>query len=260
MVTCTTPWLSGASLENTSFARSMIAPSAYGPRSSTVHVAVAPDALVIVTTVPIGNVRWAHVPGGAASYQVAGPLWVRPWGAVPAPGDVDVGAGLDGGADNLDAGFTAAVARRAVGGGAVLRNARGVNVAWAMVVGCGEGTVVFGAAACSTTGAGRSGAEADTVRAPLSTWGGEDDGGAPRCTSASAGPPAIAAHRATGTARRAFLKPRVVRTPPLGQNAGAACPLPHVLKPTQRRFGIVGEPTRGFLWIANPAKRTAGKG
>ena len=52
----------------------MIIPSTYGPRSLTVHDAVAPDELLIVTTVPIGNVLWAHVPGGAASYHVAPPL------------------------------------------------------------------------------------------------------------------------------------------------------------------------------------------
>ena len=74
MVTCTTPWLRGASFWNTSLAKSMIIPSTYGPRSLTVHDAVAPDELLIVTTVPIGNVLWAHVPGGAASYHVAPPL------------------------------------------------------------------------------------------------------------------------------------------------------------------------------------------
>src|SRR5947208_7788539 len=74
MVTCTTPWLRGANLWNTSSARSMIIPSAYGPRSLTVQLAVAPDELLIETTVPMGNDLWAHVPGGAASYHVAPPL------------------------------------------------------------------------------------------------------------------------------------------------------------------------------------------
>jgi hypothetical protein len=38
----------------------------------------------------------------------------------------------------------------------------------------------------------------------------------------------MAAHRTTGTARRAFLGPRVVRAPPLVKNAGAARPPPRV--------------------------------
>ena len=96
MVTCTTPWLRGASLWNTSLARSMIIPSAYGPRSLTVQLAVAPDELLIVTTVPIGRVLWAHVPGGAASYHVAPPLWLRPDGAGAGELEVGFGAGLAG--------------------------------------------------------------------------------------------------------------------------------------------------------------------
>src|SRR5947209_7238704 len=94
MVTCTTPWLRGASLWNTSLARSMIIPSAYGPRSLTVQEAVAPDELLIVTTVPIGNDLWAHVPGGAASYHVAPPLWLRPDGAGAGELELGFGAGF----------------------------------------------------------------------------------------------------------------------------------------------------------------------
>jgi len=103
----------------------MIMPSANGPRSLTVHVAVAPDWLLMVTTVPIGNVRWAHVPGGAASYHVAPPLWERPVGAgAPDPDEPepepDFGAGLAGAAAGLGAGFVVVVVRRtAVVDGAV---------------------------------------------------------------------------------------------------------------------------------------------
>src|SRR5437867_12546684 len=89
-----TPEERGAMRENTSLAKSMIMPSTYGPRSWTVQVAVAPLATsVMCTIVPLGRVRWAHVPGGAASYQVAPPLWALPvGGAVGA--DVDVGLAL----------------------------------------------------------------------------------------------------------------------------------------------------------------------
>jgi len=174
----------------------MIIPSTKGPRSLTVHVAVAPDWLLMVTTVPIGNVRWAHVPGGAASYHVAPPLWVRPDGAgaadpdEPEPG---FGAGLAGAAAGLGAGFTVVVVRRtAVVGGAVLA-----------VVARTRATVL------------------DVVTAvvdssPRSTCGGDANGGGDACMSASAGALAIAAQSATGTARRAFLDPRVVRTPTSG--------------------------------------------
>lgn len=227
------------------------------------HVAVAPDELLIVTTVPIGNVRCAHVPGGAASYHVAPPLWLRPdgAGAVDAePDDPDFGAGLAGAAAGLGAGFTVVAVRRAtVVGGPVdfvarTRRATGVYAAAASVVGGAGATVVSGAATSSSTGAGCCGADAETVRAPLRTWGGDEDGGAAACIRASAGPPAIAAHKATGTARRVFLNARVVRTPPLLQNAGAARPPLHVLKRSQRRFGNSGEPMRGVLWIATSGK------
>lgn len=77
------------------------------------------------------------------------------------------------------------------------------------------------------SGAG-SGADAETATAlPASTCGGIDAGGAEACISASAGPPAIAAQSAMGTARRAFFNPRVVRTPTSPENAGAARPPLH---------------------------------
>src|SRR5437588_10754794 len=104
----------------------MIMPSANGPRSLTLHVAVAPDWLLIVTIVPMGNVRWAHVPGGAASYHVAPPLWLRPDGAGaadPDEPDPDLGAGLAGAAAGLGAGFTVVVVRRTAVGGGVVRTA-----------------------------------------------------------------------------------------------------------------------------------------
>jgi hypothetical protein len=178
MVTCTTPWLSGASFENTSLAKSMIIPSAYGPRSLTLHWAVAPFDALIVTTVPIGNVRCAHVPGGAASYHVAPPLWLRPDGAGaadPDPEEPDFGAGFAGAAAGLGAGFTVVVVWRTtvVDGAADVvvrtRCASGVYVAGASVVGGDGGTVELDAAAWSSTEAGCSGADAETVRAPLRT-------------------------------------------------------------------------------------------
>jgi hypothetical protein len=48
-------------------------------RSSTVHVVLAPvAAFVTVNTVPKGRVGLAHIPGGAAPYQVACPLSLLP--------------------------------------------------------------------------------------------------------------------------------------------------------------------------------------
>src|SRR5438309_6877908 len=114
MRTWMTPVDRGAMRENTSLARSMIRPSTYGPRSETVHVAVAPLATsVMCTTVPLGSVRWAHVPGGAASYQLAPPLWVLPEGAaggaaLGAGADLDVGVAVIG----RGAGRVVLVARR----------------------------------------------------------------------------------------------------------------------------------------------------
>src|SRR5438309_7783398 len=145
MVTCTTPWLSGASFSNTSFARSMIMPSAYGPRSLTVHCAVAPFDALTVTTVPMGNVLWAHVPGGAASYHVAPPLCVRPDGAADPDDPVpDFGVGLAGAAAGFGAAFTGVVVRR---GTVVDGAARRVvaRVAVTAVVDVGGATVVGGA-------------------------------------------------------------------------------------------------------------------
>jgi hypothetical protein len=208
----------------------MIMPSANGPRSLTVHVAVAPDWLLMVTTVPIGNVRCAHVPGGAASYHVAPPLWVRPDGAGaadPDEPDAGLGAALAGGGVGLGAGFTVVVVRRATVVGvvrAVVARTRATAVVdvLATVVGGSVGTGVSERLTRSSTGRAVSGPAAATETAPPRMCGGDEDGGGEACMSASAGAPAIAAQSATGTARRAFLNPRDVRTPPLLQNAGAA--------------------------------------
>lgn len=71
-----TPASSGASAEKVSLERSMIHPLTYGPRSATLHRTCLPVSLwVTVTMVPIGRVRCAHVPGGAASYHDALPDW-----------------------------------------------------------------------------------------------------------------------------------------------------------------------------------------
>ena len=166
-------------MENTSLARSMIMPSANGPRSLTLQVAVAPvDWLRIVTTVPIGNVRWAHVPGGAASYHVAPPLWLRPEGAGAAEADEPepgFGAVLAGAAAGFAAGFNVVVVRRTpVVGGAVrtvvarTRVTTLDDVVSATVVG---GAVDAGASNPVTGfSAGRtSGPVADTATAPLKT-------------------------------------------------------------------------------------------
>jgi len=82
------------------------------------HVAVLPFDAWIVTTVPIGSVLCAHVPGGAASYQVAPPLWLRPAGAAepaldpdPDP-DAGFGAGLVVGVAAFAAAFRVVVVRR----------------------------------------------------------------------------------------------------------------------------------------------------
>jgi hypothetical protein len=74
IVTSTTPWLGSANCANPegdmSTTRGYPAPS----RSSTVHVVLAPSAtLVTVKTVPNGRVGLAHIPAGAAAYQVAWP-------------------------------------------------------------------------------------------------------------------------------------------------------------------------------------------
>jgi len=126
-------------------------PSAYGPRSRTVHCAVAPFDAWIVTTVPIGNVLWAHVPGGAASYQVAPPLCVRPDGAGAAEPDPDgagLGAGLAGAVAGLAAAaaFSVVVVRRGVVDG-VVRNAAGFTRATTAVDDVDGGTVVGGSVA-----------------------------------------------------------------------------------------------------------------
>jgi hypothetical protein len=229
MVTCTTPWLRGASLWNTSLARSMIIPSAYGPRSLTVQEAVAPEELLIVTTVPIGKVLWAQVPDGAASYHVAPPLWLRPDGAGAVEPDPVVGVGFAGAVVGFGVVLTVVVVRRTIVVDGVV-----LTVVWtratvvggsviATVVGGSVGTGASERLTRLSTGRG-SGADAASCTSSRKTCDGAEAGGGDACIRASAGPPAMAAQRATGTARRAFLEPRVVRTPPLLQNAGAARP------------------------------------
>jgi hypothetical protein len=210
------------------------------------------------------------VPGGAASYHVAPPLWLLPAGAAapePDPEDPDP----DRGAGRVVAVVAFGAARNVVDvrrGTVVVVTRRAVVVGTAdtAVVDVAGGTVVVGPAGAGVDGAmasstGCAGATDATASSPVATWGGDADGGADACMSANAGAPAIAAHSATGTAKRAFLDPRVVRTPPLLENAGAACPPPHMLKLTQRRFSRTGgEPTRALLWIANWANRTTRTG
>jgi len=89
-----------------------------------VHVAVAPLDALIVTTVPIGKVRCAHVPGGAASYHVAPPLWLRPEGAVDVDPDAGFGAGFAGVVAGLGAGLVVVVRRGIVVRGTVVVVAR----------------------------------------------------------------------------------------------------------------------------------------
>jgi hypothetical protein len=166
MVTCTTPWLRGASLWNTSLARSMIMPSTNGPRSLTVHEAVAPDELLIVTTVPIGNVLCAHVPGGAASYHVAPPLWVRPAGAGVDP-DEGLGAGLAGAVVGFGVVFTVVAVRRTTvvdGEGVAARTRATVDggAVTATVVGGSVGTGASERLTRLSTGRGADDAASDT--------------------------------------------------------------------------------------------------
>lgn len=229
----------------------MIIPPANGPRSLTVHDAVAPFCALIVTTVPIGRVRWAHVPGGAASYQVAPPDWLRPEGAgadepdPPDPEERGAGFGVDAGL--AAAAFTVVVVRRTGAGVVVTRaDARRARYAVVATVDGGDGVVVgtsvVGGGASGCTPSSPAGSDVDGPRvATASTPDGElpdETETGPEFINASAGPPAIAAHSATGTARRAFLNPRVVRTPPLLQNAGAARPPLPVWKRSQRRLRL----------------------
>jgi hypothetical protein len=170
MRTWTTPWLSGASLVNTSLARSMIRPSTKGPRSFTRHVAVAPvETAVMVTTVPIGNVRWAHVPGGAASYQVAPPDWVRPEGADDDPdGAEDFGAVERGAVVGLGAGRVVVGARRtgAVCAVGLVAPRRTAAVVGGVVAG---GTVVGGAVSGVSERLTRSSTGRAASSSPLAT-------------------------------------------------------------------------------------------
>jgi hypothetical protein len=200
-----------------------------------VHEAVAPvDRLVIVTTVPLGRVWWAHVPGGAASYHVAPPVWLVPEGAADADPDgavPDLGAGLAVDVVGLGAGrVVVVVARRAVVVGVV--RALAGNERPLVGTGVVVGVVVDGGAAESARltrlSTGREAASSgpplvETARA-AATWAGAEDGGGDACSSAITGTPAMAAHSTRGTPRRAFLDPRVVRTFPFLQNAGAARP------------------------------------
>jgi hypothetical protein len=151
----------------------MIIPPAYGPRSLTVQLAVAPDELLIVTTVPIGNVLWAQVPGGAASYHVAPPLCVRPEGAGVAP-DEGFGAGLAGAVVGLGVAFTVVVVRRTTvvdGVGRVVDRVRAaavVDVVDATVVGGSVGTGASERLTRLSTGRG-SGADAANCTSSLRT-------------------------------------------------------------------------------------------
>jgi hypothetical protein len=79
-------------------------------RSSTVHVVVAPVAvLVTVRTVPNGSVGLAHIPAGAAAYHVA-------WPCSPS-----VGAAAGAWVAGVTVGATAARAETSsTGGGAVV--------------------------------------------------------------------------------------------------------------------------------------------
>jgi hypothetical protein len=232
----------------------MINPSTKGPRSLTVHEAVAPDELLMVTTVPIGNVLCAHVPGGAASYHEAPPLWLRPDGAVVDP-DEGLGAGLAGAVVGLGDVFTVVVVRRTTVvdvEGAVARTRATVDggAVATTVVGGSVGTGASERLTRLSTGRGADVAASDT--SSRDTWTGDDAGGGDACISANAGPPAMAAQRATGTARRAFAKPRVVRTPPLWKTPGpSASPL---VEAQPGDVSVHGEVTRAFLWIATSGK------
>jgi hypothetical protein len=155
----------------------------------------------------------------------------------PAP---DFGAGLVVGVADLAAALmVVAVRRGSVVGGAVLSVVR--TRATTVVEDVG-GTVVVAPAVTGVAGppvapGGGWASRVDTATSLARRCGGDDDGGAEACIRASAGAPAMAAHSSTGTASRAFVDPRVVRAPPLLQNAGAAVPPPHDLKLTQRRLG-----------------------
>jgi hypothetical protein len=232
-----------------------------------VQLAVAPvDWLLMVTTVPIGSVRWAHVPGGAASYHVAPPLWLRPLGAGAAEDDgagADLAAGFGAG---FGAGFVVVVAGRTAAfctGFTVVRvvavRAARTAVVGVVVSGTVVGTSVVGTESSerlTRLSAGRSAAPpspTETDSAPDADAGrtANASGGGDACNSVSKGAAAIAAHSAMGTARRAFLDPRVVRTFPSCENAGAARPR-LVLKRTQRRLKTSGEPTEGPPATAKP--------
>jgi hypothetical protein len=165
-------------------------------------------------------------------------------GAAPEPDpddpDPDLGAGFAGAADCFGAALAVVVVRRSDVVD-VVRRAGVVGAVVTAVVDVDGGTVVGSVGGGSSSALPGSstrcaGAAAATVSSPFITRTGDAAGGAETCMSASTGAPAIAAHSATGTARRAFLDPRVVRTPPLVQNAGAALLPRHVLKLTQRRF------------------------
>jgi hypothetical protein len=199
----------------------------------------------MVTIVPIGNVRCAQVPGGAASYHVAPPLWLRLDGAVPEPEPVypapDFGVGLVVGVADLAAALMVVVVRRgSVVDGAVLAvvRTRATTVVEDVAATVVVGAVDIGVATPPVAWGGGCASRVDTATSLARRCGGDEDGGAEACIRASAGAPAMAAHSTTGTASRAFLDPRVVRTPPLLQNAGAARPpLRLTPKRSQRRLG-----------------------
>jgi len=165
------------------------------------------------TTVPLGNVRWAHVPGGAASYQLAPPVWEFPAGAGAGVGRgpaADVGVDL-GVAAGRAAGRLVVVARR----GAVVVTCRGAaryrvglygGRAAVVVVGA---TVVVGASVVSGTSdrlarsavalasAASSPAISETGRAEATAWG--VAGGPDAWVRARTGTAAMARHSIDAT-------------------------------------------------------------
>jgi hypothetical protein len=101
IVTSTTPWLGSASWAKPDGDRSTTRGYPAPSRSSTVHVVLAPVVtLVTVKTVPNGRVGLAHIPAGAAAYQVACP-------SSPLVGAADTGGFV------VIAGVTAAAVARA---------------------------------------------------------------------------------------------------------------------------------------------------
>ena len=209
----------------------MMRPSTKGPLSLTLQLAVPPvDRLVMVTIVPNGSVRWAHVPGGAAWYQVAPPVWELPLGAGAEEddgfgADLEVGAGAVERAGERVVGGVRRTAVVVVGRDAVLAR-NGVRTAGALVVG-GDvvgGSVVGGSGWLTSAAAERGGASparSETRRPERARAAVAVLGGGPAAARAATGTPAMARHKTMGTRRRVFLDPREVRgTPPFCKTPG----------------------------------------